>query len=42
MEVVDNLGQDAGPVDRVDSTQPEGGVDIGVCKESLDNVLSWE
>lgn len=39
MEVVDDLGQDAGPVDRVDGAELEGGVDVRVGEEGFYNVL---
>jgi hypothetical protein len=39
VEVVDGLGEDAGPVDRVDGAELMGGVDVGVGKEGFDNVL---
>ena len=40
MEVVDYLGEYAGPVDGVDGAQVEGGVGVGVGKKRLDDVLA--
>jgi hypothetical protein len=40
VEVVDDLSEDSGKVDGVDSAKLEVGVGLGVAKESLDNILS--
>lgn len=40
VEVVHDLGEDAGEVDGVDGAELEGGVGLGVAKEGLDDVLS--
>jgi hypothetical protein len=39
VEVVDSLGEDARPVDRVDGTELVAGVDVGVGEEGLDDIL---
>lgn len=39
VEVVDDLGEDTGPVDRVDSSKTVCGVEFYVRKERLDRVL---
>ena len=39
VEVVDDLGEDAGEVDGVDGAELEGGVGLGVAKQGLDDVL---
>lgn len=39
VEVVDDLGEDAGKVDGVDGAELEGGVGLGVAKQGLDDVL---
>lgn len=41
LEVVDNLGQYPGEVDRVDSSELEVLVGLGVAKQRLDDVLCW-
>lgn len=39
MEIVDDLGEDPGPVDRVDGSQSVGRVEIDIREEGLDRVL---
>lgn len=39
MEIVDDLGKNTREVDRVDSTELQRLVGIGVAEQSLDNVL---
>lgn len=39
MEVVDDLGEDASPVDGVDGTEVEGRVDVLIGEEDLENIL---
>lgn len=39
VEVVDGLGEDARPVDRVDGAELVGRVDLGVGEEGFDDVL---
>jgi hypothetical protein len=39
VEVVDDLSEDSGEVDRVDGAELQVGVGLGVAKESLDDVL---
>jgi hypothetical protein len=41
VEVVDNLGEDAAPVDGVDGAEVEGCVGVFVGKQSLENVLNF-
>lgn len=38
-EIVNSLGEDARPVDRVDRTEPVGRVELSVAEERLDDVL---
>lgn len=42
MEVVCGLCEDSGPVDRIDRSQVESLVDLGVCEKSLDSVLEYD
>jgi hypothetical protein len=39
MEVVDDLGENTGPVDRVDSSETVCGVEFYIGEERLDRVL---
>jgi hypothetical protein len=39
VEVVRDLGKDAGPIDRVDCSEIEGLINFGVGEECLDGVL---
>ena len=39
VEIVDDLSEDPGPVDRVDSSQSVGRVEIDIREEGLDRVL---
>lgn len=39
MEIVDDLSEDPGPVDRVDSSQSVSCVEIDIREEGLDRVL---
>ena len=39
-EIVDDLGQDPGPIDRVDCTQSVGGVEVRIVEQALDDILS--
>jgi hypothetical protein len=39
VEVVDDLGEDTGPVDRVDSSETVCGVELYIGEERLDRVL---
>lgn len=41
MEVVCGLCENSGPIDRIDCSQIESLVDLGVCEESLDSVLEY-
>lgn len=42
VEVVDDLGENAGPVDRINSSKPVGGIELGVGEERLDGVLKGQ
>lgn len=39
VEVVDDLSEDSGPVDRVDGAEAVGAVEFGVGEEGFDDVL---